>query len=168
VGHIGSQNIIDADFSGGHPTVELVGRITGPVVSQLEAVFLTDWFLGTDQRLDVRELIQDVADAGTSTAQVLPSGPGYPRENTRDVLIALLYAARESVVITTPYFTPDEPFLQALRTAATRGVRVRLVVSRHTDHLFSHFAPSAPTMKISWPPACRSISTARASSTPST
>ena len=143
VGHIGSQNIIDADFSDGHPNVELMARITGPVITQLEAVFLTDWFLGTDERLDARELIHDVADTGTSTAQVLPSGPGYQSENTRDVVIALLYAARESVVITTPYFIPDEPFLQALRTAATRGVRVRLVVSRHTDHLVSHFAQRA-------------------------
>jgi cardiolipin synthase len=76
-------------------------------------------------------------------AQVLPSGPGYPRENTRDLFIALMYAARKSVVITTPYFIPDEPFLQALRAAATRGVAVHLVVSKHANQPFSQFAQRA-------------------------
>jgi phosphatidylserine/phosphatidylglycerophosphate/cardiolipin synthase-like enzyme len=47
--------------------------------------------------------------------------------------VALLYAARKTIVITTPYFIPDESFLQALRTAATRGVAVHLVVSKHAN-----------------------------------
>ncbi len=51
-----------------------------------------------------------------------------------------MYAARESVVITTPYFIPDEPFLQALHSAATRGVTVHLVVSKHANQPFSQFA----------------------------
>jgi cardiolipin synthase len=143
IGYTGSQNIADPGFVAGHPNEELMARVTGPVVAQLEAVFLTDWFLETDQRLDLQELVAGVAVAGTSTAQVLPSGPGYPRENTRDLFIALLYAARKSVVITTPYFIPDEPFLQALRTAATRGVTVHIVVSKHANQPISQFAQRA-------------------------
>ena len=134
------QNIVDGEFVAGFPNEELMARITGPVVAQLEAVFLTDWVLETDERLDVRELAANVTVAGTSVAQVLPSGPGYPSENTRDLFIALLYAARKSVVITTPYFIPDEPFLQALRAAATRGVTVQLVVSKHANQPISQFA----------------------------
>jgi len=124
VGHTGSQNIANANFVADHPNEELMARITGPVVAQLEAVFLTDWFPETDQRLDVGEFSHEVAAARTSTAQVLPSGPRYPRENARDLFVALLYAARNTIVITTPYFLRDESFLQALRTAATRGVAV--------------------------------------------
>lgn len=143
VGYTGSQNIGNAEFVPGYPNEELVARITGRVVAQLEAVFLTDWALETDERLDVRELTTRVAAAGTTVAQVLPSGPGYPRENTRDLFIALLYGARKSVVITTPYFIPDEPFLQALRAAATRGVAVHLVVSQHANQPLSQFAQRA-------------------------
>ena len=143
VGYTGSQNIADPDFVAGHPNEELMARVTGPVVAQLEAVFLTDWFVETDERLDIQALVRGIASAGTSTAQVLPSGPGYPTENTRDLFIALLYAARKSVVITTPYFIPDEPFLQALRAAATRGVTVRLVVSKHANQPISQFAQRA-------------------------
>jgi cardiolipin synthase A/B len=143
IGHTGSQNIINPEFVPDFPNEELMARITGPVVAQLEAVFLTDWFLETDQRLALQELVPDLAVAGESTAQVLPSGPGYPRENARDLLIALLYAARSKVVITTPYFIPDEPFVQALRTAATRGVAVHLVVSKHANHPISQYAQRA-------------------------
>lgn len=143
IGYTGSQNISDPTFVVGYPNEELMARITGPVVAQFEAVFLTDWFLETNERLDLRALAGEVEAAGTSVAQLLPSGPGYPSENTRDLFIALLYAAQKVVVITTPYFIPDEPFLQALRAAATRGVAVHLVVSKHANQPFSQFAQRA-------------------------
>ncbi len=51
--YTGSQNIVDANFVPGFPNEELMARVSGPVVAQLEAVFLTDWFLETDQRLEI-------------------------------------------------------------------------------------------------------------------
>jgi cardiolipin synthase len=121
IGYTGSQNIVDPGFVAGHPNEELMARVTGPVVAQLEAVFLTDWFLETDQRLDLQELVAGVAVAGTSTAQVLPSGPGYPRENTRDLFIPISQFAQRA------YY---EDLLAA-------GVRVHLYRPRflHAKHL---------------------------------
>jgi len=66
-------------------------------------------------------------------AQVLPSGPGYHRENTQQIMIALIHAARSSVVLTTPYFMPDDSFQLALCMAAERGVDVHLIVSRESN-----------------------------------
>ena len=40
------------------------------------------------------------------------------RKTEENLIIAMLYGARERIVITTPYFVPDEPFLQAIRAAA--------------------------------------------------
>jgi len=140
VGHIGSQNIVDAAFVANYPNEEVMARVIGPVVGQLEAVFFTDWFIETSERLDARDLIPAIDPSASSTAQLLPSGPGYQLENARDVFIALLYAAQKRVVITTPYFVPDEPFLQALRAAATRGVEVHLVVSKRANQPLSQYA----------------------------
>ena len=70
----------------------------------------------------------------------MPSGPGYKHENGQELIIALLYAARERVVITTPYFVPDEPFMLAVRSAALRGVTVHLVVSMHANQVVTQFA----------------------------
>jgi cardiolipin synthase A/B len=53
----------------------------------------------------------------------------------------MLYAARERIVITTPYFVPDEPFLQAIRAASLRGgVEVHLVLSMHANQMITQFA----------------------------
>ena len=64
---------------------------------------------------------------------LLPSGPGYHRENTQQIMIALIHAARSSVVLTTPYFMPDDSFQLALCMAAERGVDVHLIVSRESN-----------------------------------
>lgn len=139
-GYTGSQNIANPDFAKNNPNRELVVRVTGPVVSQLQAVFLADHYFETDARLDENDLFPEFRAAGTSPAHLLPSGPGYRHENGRELIIALLYAARERVVITTPYFVPDEPFLQALRSAALRGVAVHLVVSKHANQFVTQLA----------------------------
>src|SRR5690606_41971569 len=53
VGYIGSQNLAAAGFVPGHPNRELVARVRGPAVAHLEAVFASDWYMETGQRLDV-------------------------------------------------------------------------------------------------------------------
>jgi cardiolipin synthase len=140
VGYTGSQNIVNAAFVPGHPNEELFARITGPVVAELQAVFLADHFFETDQALDYQDHFPDLPPAGVSPAQVLPSGPGYGRENGQEFIVALLYAARQRVVITTPYFVPDEPVLQAIRAATLRGVQVHLIVSMHANQTVTQFA----------------------------
>jgi cardiolipin synthase len=140
VGYTGSQNIVNGAFVPGYPNEELVVRVTGPVVAQLQAVFLADHYFETDAVLEEKALLPELVSRGESVAQVLPSGPGYQRENTHDLIVALLHAARERVVLTTPYFVPDEPFLQALRTAVRRGVAVHLITSMHTNQLVTQLA----------------------------
>jgi cardiolipin synthase len=71
---------------------------------------------------------------------VLPSGPGYPQQNNQRFIVDLLYGATRRAVLTTPYFIPDEPLLQALETATLRGVEVHLVVSKEIDQWLVGFA----------------------------
>jgi cardiolipin synthase len=141
IGYLGSQNIADPTFVKNFPNEELVVRITGPVVSQLQATFLGDHYLETEEVLDRAELFPDLKPAGDSAAQLLPSGPGYGQENGRELIISMLYEARRRVVITTPYFIPDEPFLNAICAAGRReNVQVHMVVSKHANQLISQLA----------------------------
>ena len=135
VGYIGSQNIVDAGFHRGFVNQELVARVSGPVVAELQAVFLTDYSLETGMPSVDAALFPAADCTGKTIAQVLPSGPGYPQENTQCMIVSLIHAAKKQVILTTPYFVPDESLLQALRTAVVRGVEVHLVVSRKADHL---------------------------------
>jgi cardiolipin synthase len=141
VGFAGSQNIVNPDFVKGYPNEELMARVTGPVVAQLQAAFLADHYFETGEVFDRLETFPDLEETGNIPGQLVPSGPGYTSENGRELIISLLFAARSRVVITTPYFVPDEPFLHAIRAASQRpGVEVHLILSMHANQLISQLA----------------------------
>jgi cardiolipin synthase len=140
VGYVGSQNIVDDTANRGLTNEELVVRVEGPVVQQLQAVLLADHYQETGKEIKDATLFPEPRPAGDSPAQVLPSGPGHQEGNTQQVLVSLIYAARERVDLTTPYFVPDVTFLTAMRTVAARGVDVNLVVSRHSNKPVVQFA----------------------------
>ncbi len=140
IGYTGSQNIVDPYFVKDHPNEELQARLTGPVVAELQAVFLADHFFETGKPPLYAEHFPELPATGQSLAQVIPSGPGYGRENGQEFILALLYSARRRVVITTPYFVPDESVLQAVKSATLRGVEVHLVVSEHANQLLTQLA----------------------------
>jgi cardiolipin synthase len=140
IGYAGSQNLVDSEFVPGHPNEELVARVTGPIVAQIQAVLLADRFIEKGEALETERFFPPIPPAGEAPAQLIPSSPGFQRENGAELFIALIYAARQRVVITTPYFVPDEPFLTALGSAARRGVEVRLIVSLHGNQRLTQFA----------------------------
>lgn len=144
VGYIGSQNIIDAMATTGTlPNEELVARVSGPAVTQLQAVILADLYLETGRSEYEIDSLVAAARPGDVTAQMLPSGPAYGTPNAHMVMVTLIHQARERVVITTPYFVPDESFLEALQTACYRGVEVHLILSRTLDQGFTQAAQEA-------------------------
>ena len=139
-GYIGSQNIVDADFKPGITNQELMVRVMGPAVLELQAVFVADWFLETEEVIEDPNLFPAPEAAGNVVAQVLPSGPDYPEASVARLIEALVHGARKRVVITTPYFIPSEALLHALATAVLRGVRVHLIVSKPVDQILVSLA----------------------------
>jgi cardiolipin synthase A/B len=138
VGFTGSQNMVVKSYGrrDGLFYEELVARVGGPVVVQLEAIFATDWYAETSEVLDSErsaELATELHADGSITAQVVPSGPGYDGENNWKLFVALIHEARRKLVITTPYFVPDEVLMAAIVIAAQRGVDVTLIVSGTSD-----------------------------------
>jgi cardiolipin synthase len=134
VGYTGSQNLVAAEFGDGLAYEDLMVRVTGPVVLELQYVFAADWFVETNEVLDGGSEFPPPEIVGDVPAQALASGPAFPNQNNQRLFVALVHGARERVVLTTPYFIPDEPLLQAMQTAALRGVHVHLVVSERGDH----------------------------------
>src|SRR5262249_20065997 len=117
IGYTGSQNMVAADFKEGLTYVDLMARVSGPVVLDLQYVFAADWFVETDQILDGESEFPCPEIAGGIPAQGLASGPGFPTQNNQRLFVALVHGACKRVVLTTPYFIPDEPLLQAMETA---------------------------------------------------
>lgn len=138
IGYSGSQNLVQSNYHRKDEIYydELVVRIQGPVVLQLAAVFLTDWYSETGELLDHRKyanLPKVVKSFGNSLAQILPSGPGYEDENNLKLFTALIHAAQKKIVIVNPYFVPDESLLTAITSASRRGVEVIMINSEVMD-----------------------------------
>ena len=136
IGYTGSQNIVDADFKPGITYKELMVRSRGPVVAQLQAVFLADWYSETQERLlnpATIAVLEPPELPGSAAAQVLPSGPAYDIDHVPLLFSALLYTAQRRAVLVSPYFIPDDALLHAIEGAAYRGVDVHLVVSKIAD-----------------------------------
>lgn len=147
VGHTGSQNMIAANYGKkkairrGLRWKEVMVRLEGPVVRELDAVFVTDWFSETDELLPLDTspvVLPD--DPALLDAQVLPSGPSFENDNNLKLYTTLIHKAEKQVSITSPYFVPDESIQLAIITAASRGLLVELYVSEIGDQFFVYHA----------------------------
>jgi cardiolipin synthase len=144
---MGSQNIIDRSYNmrgnirRGLQWKDFMTRLEGPIVSGLNAIFITDWYSETNELLtrDIEPVHpRPVTDA--LDCQVVPSGPGFKGENNLRLFLALLYYAQDRIIITSPYFVPDESIMYAITTAVQRGLHVELIVSEIGDQAVVYHA----------------------------
>lgn len=141
IGYVGSQNITDDTFkfnprTGIGPWIDATLRLEGPAAHALQTVFLRDWLLDSDEQFDSLEPFfpeEVLRQDGGSVLHVIPSGPGTRLDAVHQSFLSTIYAAREELVITTPYFVPDEATKAALCMAAMRGVEVLIVVPERLD-----------------------------------
>jgi cardiolipin synthase len=138
--YTGSQNLVDASYNKrsnkrrGLQWKDLMVRFEGPIVAGINALFVTDWYSETDELLVREAELPDFTDLPSNLdAQVVPSGPGFDGENNLRLFNSLLYAAQERIIITSPYFVPDESMLYSITTAAQSGLDVQLFVSEIGD-----------------------------------
>lgn len=133
--YIGSLNLIDKTYHRKDDIryAELTAHLEGPAVNEAAAIFSSDWYAEADELLHHFAHNSQKHKKGSSVAQMLPSGPGYPYRNNLKVFVDAIHAAEKSICISSPYFVPDESLLDALTTAAIRGVRVCLLNSEAMD-----------------------------------
>lgn len=139
VGHTGSMNMIAEHYHKrkalrrGLHWHELMMRLEGPVVRELDAVFVTDWYSETDDLLSLDYPALPATSSKLLDAQILPSGPSFDNDNNLKLFAATIHNARRRVSVTSPYYVPDESIQKALVTAGSRGLEVELFVSEISD-----------------------------------
>jgi cardiolipin synthase len=146
----GSMNLVDPGFfkQDAHvgEWVDAMARLQGSVVAPLGLTMIGDWMVESgeslEQIVEAAQLSQVTPD-GPGDIQVIPSGPGETDDGLLQMLLAIIHAAREELVLTTPYFVPDESLLRALRGAAGRGVRVEMIVPAKVDSLMTRYASAS-------------------------
>jgi cardiolipin synthase A/B len=125
VGWVGGAGIED-HFDDGR-FHDLFLRVTGPVVSQLQLVFVATWrWLAGVVPRDALESLFPEHENGSIPATVLHNAPGRYRPITTAIARSL-DGARESLDVVNPYVT-DRGMIRRIEAAARRGVSVRLFV----------------------------------------
>lgn len=156
VAFIGSQNLIDSSYLSrknqklGRHWVDVMAEVTGPVVNTINSVFAVDWYTESDEQLELmaphrfkQHLSESQADTGKEVMQIIPSGPGFTTEPNLRLFTSIVHHAKHNLQLVSPYFIPDESLLEAITTAAFRGVDVELYVSEKSDQFLVGHAQSS-------------------------
>jgi cardiolipin synthase len=144
---VGGMNLAE-EYMGSKKSInrwqDLSVLINGPACSQICEIFLSDWRFASGKDL---EMIQEPqgpdtrpADRSGNLIQVMASGPDVEEDALRDSIISGLFHAESRAWIVTPYFVPDELLLEALCLAAKRGIDLRLVIPKKSNHPLADLA----------------------------
>jgi cardiolipin synthase len=137
---IGGMNLAE-EYLGPIPNsktwVDLSLLVTGAAVDDLTTIFRNDWSFASGESLRENKLSKVFLDTGASRIQVVGSGPDVSSDPLYDSILSAVFSAEKRIWIATPYFIPDELLSKALELAARRGVDVRLLTPKHSDHFFA-------------------------------
>jgi cardiolipin synthase len=134
--YCGSQNCADPEFrikAKYAPWVDDMIRFVGPIARQNQYLFASDWEAETGE--DISSLLRQPMPPTQPglAAQVIGTGPTVRFSAMPDIFETLMYAARRELIITTPYFVPDESMQGGLCASARRGVDTTIVFPARND-----------------------------------
>ncbi len=108
--------------------------VHGPVVGQMQAVFMDNWIKSKGSVLHDERYFPALKKAGNMSAQMFSSSPSGGGDSMVLMYLMAITAAQDSINLSSAYFVPDELLTQALTTAAKRGVKIRIITpGEHID-----------------------------------
>ena len=120
---------------------DMMARIEGPLVTRIQGVLAENWLECCGEIMTGEETYKPHAKAGDVAGFAVKSSPSDRATASRALFQTLVEGAQESVLISTPYFLPDQAFRQAIRRTAGRGVSFIVIVpGSHTDQRWVRLA----------------------------
>ena len=119
-------------------TADLHFRVRGPVVGQLEDIFIEDWRFVTGETIE--PLRAGDAAAGGGLCRCISDGPNEDLDKISLVLMGAISAAQREIIIVTPYFLPSREMIASLQSAALRGVAVSVILPQRSNLPFIDWA----------------------------
>jgi len=120
---------------------DLMYALQGPSVNDFYSIFHNDWEYAT-KKTEKQNFEHKENYTGEYIVQVVPSGPDIPKDALYETLLNAIYNAEERIWIVTPYFVPDDNMVQALVIAQHKGVDVKLITPKNSDHFFADMGRS--------------------------
>jgi cardiolipin synthase A/B len=143
VGFTGGYGISDAWMGDGRTADhwrDTNVRVEGPAVKFLQGAFTESWLETTGTLLGGDGFFPRLEPQGNVQLQFVKSSPvGGSFQNYLLYLLSIT-SARKSILITNPYFIPDDRMIEALLDATARGVRVIVLVPGKIDFKITYRA----------------------------
>lgn len=109
-------------------------RVEGPVVGQIQAVFVDNWTKATGCVLDGVDYFPPLKQAGSHLAQMFSSSPTGGSESMHLMYLMAITSAKQSIHLSSAYFVPDDLTVKTLVAAAKRGVKIQIITpGTHID-----------------------------------
>jgi len=108
-------------------------QIEGPVVAEFQKLFMETWQRQKGDALPERRYFPELTRQGAEVVRAIGSSPDEPYSLMYATLISAITHAESEILLTNAYFVPDPQLLEALRSAARRGVDVKLLLPSKTD-----------------------------------
>jgi cardiolipin synthase len=109
-------------------------KVEGPVVSQMQAVFLDNWIKVSGEALHGPDYFPVLTPVGTHRSQMFSGSPTGGSESMELMYLMSITAAAKSIDLSAAYFVPDDLSRRALIAALKRGVKIRIIVpGKHID-----------------------------------
>ena len=151
IGFTGGTNIREChclNLEPPNPTQCLHFRLQGPIVEQLQRVFVRDWSFTTNESLAGDEWFPQLQQQGDIWARGVEDGPDDNFEKLSDLITAALASAKRRCCIFTPYFLPSSSLVTALNVASLRGVSVEIYLPSTNNIPLVHWAATAQMWQI--------------------
>jgi cardiolipin synthase len=143
VGFVGGLNIADKYLHGLPdlgPWIDTHLKIEGEAVAGLDRVFIADWdFVSGEELLPDLSLQKAIRTDNHCLVQVASSGPDTDWATIMQVYFSAIATAKSSIYLTSPYFSPDESLLTALKTSALSGVDIRMIFPDKSDSIITNW-----------------------------
>ncbi|HAX74125.1 MAG TPA: cardiolipin synthase, partial [Firmicutes bacterium] len=146
IGYLGGMNIGDEYCSLNpkrKPWRDAHLRITGQSVALLQLRFLRDYLTTNKDKMEHRLVLEQlthyfgpVQTNHFCSVQIVSDGPDTDTDDIKASFIKMIFSAKASIFIQTPYFIPDRNFLDALKTAAYSGIKVTVMIPTIADNHF--------------------------------
>lgn len=140
---IGGMNIA-AEYMGPEADVrrwhDLSFKASGAMILDIHRVFESNWSFATKRRYELGTLAIMKSSNQNALIQVVPSGPDVDGDSLYDNVVSLFFTAKRSIWMATPYFIPDEMLIKSICIAARRGVDIRLVIPKASNHRIADIA----------------------------
>ena len=102
-------------------------RIEGPVIAQMQAVFMENWLKVSGQVMHGEAYFPALQKVGDTDAQVFSSSPSGGSESMQLMYQLSITAAKDAIDLSSAYFVPDELTSKAMTDALARGVKIRII-----------------------------------------